>query len=206
MKKIVFCLLVSLSVFALAGAPFAKMTFYLIDNFEDNSFSNKWYVFDNVEGTLVDNPGLDIEDSVSEACGEKSLKLIGKTNNWYVGGMGTLLEVDGMDYSRIVIDVYGSSNFGKIKLELFEKEKDKVDQKGNLSETKWVVEIPVLGEGFTRYSVPFSSFYSEDTKDSGKVVFHGRQGGNISKLQAIFVASSKEGEFDCMVDNLMFTF
>ena len=49
-----------------------------------------------------------------------------------------------------------------------------------------------------------SAFYNEDTKDSD-VVFHGTNGGNISKLQVIFVSATKEGVFDCAVDNIMFT-
>ncbi|OGC15884.1 hypothetical protein A2246_03135 [candidate division WOR-1 bacterium RIFOXYA2_FULL_37_7] len=201
MKKLVLFILI---IFVAASAAYARLTFYLVDNFEDGILSNRWYVFDKISASVVPNPESKEEDSVAEACGDKVLKLEGKTSGWYVGGMGTILGIDGADYSRMVIDIYGSKSFGKIKLELFEKNGQEGTNE-NEKETKWVVEIPVLGKGFTRYSVPLSAFYNEDTKDSD-VVFHGTNGGNISKLQVIFVSATKEGVFDCAVDNIMFTF
>lgn len=194
MKKF---LVSALSVLIFIGIAQAQLTFYLIDNFEDGALS-KWYVFDNVKAEAVNNPVKNDEDSVAESCGEKSCKISGKTDNWYAGGMGTILDVDGYQYSRFLIDVYGSKNFGKIKAELFERK-----TASSTEEVKWVVEIPVLGSGFTRYSIPFSAFNLDKAKE---ITFHGKRGGRISKLQLIFVAQSEKGDVDLAVDNLIFTF
>ncbi len=194
MRKI---LVGSLFIVLMASLAYAQLTFYLVDNFEDGTFT-KWYVFDSVKAAVVDNPAKADKDSIAEACGDKSLKIAGSTNNWYAGGMGTILDVDGADYTRFVVDVYGSKAKGKMKVELFEKK-----SASGTEEAKWVVELPVLGEGFTRYSIPFSSFSLDDPN---KIVFHGKNGGKISKLQLIFVASQEKGNVDLTVDNLIFTF
>lgn len=194
MKKL---LVIGLTFATLAGISYGLLTFYMVDNFEDGTIS-KWYVFNNVQASVVNNPAVNSNDSVSESCGDKSLKIVGLASNWYAGGIGTLLDVDGSSYTRFVFDVYGSRCLGKVKVEIFEKKTASSTQ-----ESKWVVDLPVLGEGFTRYSIPFSAFSSDDPKSA---VFHGRQAGRISKLQLIMVASSEKGNIDLTVDNLIFTF
>lgn len=194
MKKIA---LFVLFLFAAASIAQAQLTFYLIDNFEDGTYS-KWYVFDGIAANVVPNPALKDADSVGESCGEKSLKIVGATKNWYVGGMGTVLDVDGAEYSRFLMDVYGGKNAGKIKVEMFERK-----SAATTEEVKWVAELPVLGPGFTRYSVPLSAF---NLDGSSGLAFHGKKGGNISKIQIICVASSEEGAIDLAIDNLIFTF
>lgn len=195
MKKL---LVIGLIFAALAGISYGLLTFYMVDNFEDGTMS-KWYVFNNVQASVVNNPAVNSNDSVSESCGDKSLKIVGLASNWYAGGIGTLLDVDGSSYTRFVFDVYGSRSRGKIKVELFEKK-----TANSTEETKWGVELPVLGEGFTRYSVPLTAFSSDDPKTP--LVYHAKQVGRISKLQLILVASSEKGNVDLTVDNLIFTF
>ncbi len=194
MKRFLFCLFVLLATVSVAHA---QLTFYLVDNFEDGTLS-KWYVFDNVKAAVIDNPLKDQKDSIGDACGDKSLKIVGKANSWYAGGIGMILDVDGADYSRFIIDVAGSKAKGKLKIELFEK-----GTGAGTEETKWTVDLPVLGEGFTRYSIPFTSFSMEDPKT---VVFHGKNGGKITKLQIICVANSEKGDADVALDNIIFTF
>lgn len=194
MKKLMLGLCVAL--FLGVGA-FAQLTFFMVDNFEDGVFS-KWYVFDNAKVSITANPAKADNDSIGDACGEKSLKITGHTDNWYVGGMGTNLDVDGADYNRFIMDIYGSKKQGKVKIELFEKK-----TAASTEEVKWIVEVPVIGEGFTRYSIPLSSFSSDDAQKS---FYHGKKGGRISKLQLIYVASAEKGDIDLTIDNLIFTF
>lgn len=195
MKKV---FMVVVFMLLLLGMSYAQLTFYLIDNFEEGSFSNKWYVFDAINASVVNNPGSKEADSIAEACGERSLQIKGKALNWYAGGMGTVLDVNASDYSRFLVDVYGNKNYGKIKVEIFEKKDNLKDQ-----EIKWVVELPILGTGFTRYSIPFSAFNLDNPKE---VIFHPNKGGQISKIQIIFIGSSEKSNVEAIIDNLMFTF
>ena len=194
MNRFVFLVL---CLVALVSVSHAQMTFYLVDNFETGAVSDKWYVFDNASAVIEKNPAALKTDSVSEAAGDRSLHLTGSSSNWYVGGMGSIFDVNGAAYSRMNIDVFGSKSYGKVKVELFEKK-----SVAGTEEVKWVAELPVLGPGFTRLSIPFSAFASE----SKPPVFHGDKGGNISKIQLIFVASEQKGSIDYYVDNIMFTF
>lgn len=194
MKKVIAFLCV---LFLSAGMSFALLTFYMVDNFEDGTAS-KWYIFDKIKTQVVNNPAFNSKDSIASSCGDYSLKITGSTETWYVGGAGTILEVDASGYTRFSVDVYGSKNRGKIKVEIFEK-----DPKTPTIEAKWVVELPMLGSGFARYSIPFSSFSSQNETSQ---FFHGDNGGKISKLQLIFVASAEKGSIDLLVDNLIFSF
>ncbi len=194
MKKIILALAL-MSIFVLP--VYSLLTFYMVDNFEDGQFS-KWYVFDNVKASIVNNPAGVDKDSVAESCGEKSLKIVGESASWYAGGMGTVLDIDASQYSRFMMDVYGTKKLGKFKVEIIEKKAS-----GSNEEVKWSAELPVLGEGFTRYSVPFSSFVLDGASSP---VFHPKKGGNISKLQLIFVSSTEKGNVDLTIDNIIFTF
>ena len=181
----------------LVVAAYAQLTFFMIDNFEDGAVT-KWYMFDNIKPVVVENPAKADNDSVGDACGEKSLNISGHADNWYVGGMGTILDLDGSAYTRFNVDVFGSKKKGKIKIELFERK-----SAAGTDEAKWIAEIPVLGDGFTRYSIPLSSFSTDDDK---KIVFHPKNGGKISKMQLIYIAASEKADIDLTVDNLIFTF
>ncbi|MBI5700402.1 hypothetical protein HZC34_00945 [Candidatus Saganbacteria bacterium] len=196
MKKSIGILWVLTVILSFAAAN-ALLTFYMVDNFEDGTFS-KWYVFDNIKASAVDNPAKQDKDSIGDSCGDKSLKIAGAADNWYVGGIGTILDVDAVEYSRFSIDVYGTESLGKLKIELFEKKSEQ-----STEEAKWIAEVPVLGEGFSRFSIPFSSFRLDR---NNQALFHSKKGGKISKIQLICVASSEKGSVGLTIDNLIFTY
>jgi len=191
----------------LGVAAMGLLTFYLVDNFEDGSYS-KWFTFDNVKLSIFKNPKSEKKDLVLESCGENSLRLAGLAKSWYVGGIGTNLNVDPANYSRLQIDVMGGPDQGKIKLELYEDsnktgaiEQDAQQGWKVTSDKIWAVEVPIMRDGYTRYSIPFSAF-SDGNPGTGSDKFGD---GNFLRMQLIFVASSQEGSVDCAVDNIIFT-
>ena len=204
MKKYLVALILLL---CLGVAAMGLLTFYLVDNFEDGSYS-KWFTFDNVKLSIFKNPKSEKKDLVLESCGENSLRLAGLAKSWYVGGIGTNLNVDPANYSRLQIDVMGGPDQGKIKLELYEDsnktgaiEQDAQQGWKVTSDKIWAVEVPIMRDGYTRYSIPFSAF-SDGNPGTGSDKFGD---GNFLRMQLIFVASSQEGSVDCAVDNIIFT-
>lgn len=191
MKKF---LIAGLGLLFLVSQARGILTFYLVDNFEDGT-ATKWYAFDHVNIAVDKVPKTIKRDLVVESDGDYLLKVAGTATDWYAGGIGTALNVDARDYSRLQFDVWGSPAGGKIKLEVFE------------NDTKWTAELPILGKGATRYSIPFTALVMDSTATAeakDKIFSSGLN--TISRLQMIFVAPAKAGMVDCSLDNIIFTY
>ena len=163
MKKIVVLALLLAGLFGIAGAQFS---FYLIDNFESGK-ADKWYRFGGAQMTVEKNttPEAGGKDTIAESCGDYALKLKGYATNWFAGGIGTDLNIDASPFTRLQIDVYGSDQRGKLKIELFDDDNNNFSLEQDpardwlpTKDDKWVAEVPILGKGFTRVSIPFTAF------------------------------------------------
>ncbi|MBI5078785.1 hypothetical protein HZB08_02060, partial [Candidatus Saganbacteria bacterium] len=120
MKSVLFLVCIFYFLFLAFGfSAQAQFSFDLIDNFEGGSVG-RWYEFGNLQKTVVKNPSVEVKDVVAEACGEFSLQVKGTSENWYVGGVGTDLNADVSDFSRLQLDIFGSGAGGKLKLEMFD--------------------------------------------------------------------------------------
>lgn len=204
MKKVISVL--ALFVF-LGAAAMGMLTFYMVDNFEDGTYS-KWFTFDNVKLSILKNPKSEKKDLVLESCGENSLKVNGSAKDWYVGGIFTNLNIMSSNYSRLQIDAMGISEPGKIKIELYEDannsgdiEQDSLQGWKVTKDNIWVVEVPVLQGGYTRYSIPFAAFKKGNAGTGSEKWVDGQ----ILRMQLIFIAASQEGSVDCAVDNILVT-
>lgn len=211
-----FLLVVFLMLFA--QPAFCQMTFYLIDNFEDGDFTHNptWFNFDSTNLTIVENQKPEKIDFVAESTGKYSLGISGQAANWYVGGFGIDQSIDASDYSRLQFDLYGNkSSSGKLKIELYDDDNGnnqiEQDPKAGWAPTaddKWVAEVNVLGEGFTRYSIPFSAF-KDDNPGVGNDKFDPEKkngSGGLLKIQFIAIASDEKGKADFRLDNILLTY
>jgi len=207
-------LALSLAFLLMGAASWGLLTFFLVDNFEDQSFS-KWFQFDNVELSLYEIPKSEKKDLVLESCGDYALQIKGSASDWYVGGVGTDFNLDASSYSRLQFDMYGSSPGGKVKIELIEDDNgnSKIEQDSSrnwelTADDKWEVEVPILKEGFTRYSIPFSAF-TDGNPGVGDSIFNPDQengSGGILRVQLIFIAAKQKGDVDVKIDNVIFTY
>lgn len=189
----------------------AELSFYLIENFETNSFSD-WFIFDNLNLSISKN--VEKEDRISASCGEYSLLIEGETKDWYVGGIGTNLMVDASPFYFIQFDVDGSGAGGKLKIELYEDDNQnseiEQDEKAKWAPTyddKWSVEIPLLGPGYTRYIIPFTAFKDDNPKIGDDTFNPNRENGSggLLRVQFIFISDEKEGKIKTKIDNILFT-
>ncbi len=205
-------------VFLLALGAVSQFSFYLVDNFEDGDFtkSPKWWRFGNLGAEVRQNPSLEARDLIAESCGDYSLKVSGGTTNWYVGGVGTNLGVDASRFSRFQLDLYGSHEWrGKIIIELFEDdnqnysiEQDPQNNYEPIYDDKWLAEVNIQGQGFTRISLPFTAF-RDVNPGVGDDIWNPEEkdgSGGLLKLQLVAISEKQEGEMDFSIDNILLTY
>ncbi len=211
--------LVGLLILFLSAASGAQFTFHLIDNFEDGTFNRdpKWWRFGDIKPEIVGNGRVEAKrDLISESCGDYSLRLTGKTNDWYIGGIGSDIGVDGSKFSRFQIDIFGHKDYkGKLKLEIFDDDNmnysiEQNPQKGYepVYDDKWVAEVNVQGRGFTRVSIPFTAF-KDANPGIGDDIWNPNQengSGGLMKMQMVIISEDQKGDIDCRIDNLLLTY
>ena len=215
MKKIP---LLIIFVITLTLGVLAQFSFYLIDNFEDANITDnpRWWRFGDIKAEVVKNPKTIDRDLIAESCGEYALNLSGQAKQWYVGGIGSDVGVDGSRFSRFQVDIYGNKEYcGKLKIELFDDdnnnysiEQDTDNNYEPTSDDKWVAEVPVLGKGFTRISIPFSAFRDANPKVGDDVWNPNQEGGSggLLKMQLVAIAGEPTGKVDFNIDNLLLTY
>jgi len=202
----------------LAGGAFSQFSFYLIDNFEPGEAraAARWWKFGNLVIKVAPKPKALGNDLIAESCGETSLSLSGDSENWYVGGIGTDLDIPEFDYSRFQIDIYGTRDGGgKLSVELFDDdnqnfsiEQDPANNYMPVYDDKWVAEVPIQGEGFTRISIPFSAFRDVNPgvgDDIWNPVRNDGSGG-LLKLQLVAISEQQAGKVSFLIDNVLLTY
>jgi len=205
-------------VLSFGSVSMAQMTFYLVDNFEDGDFSRNpaWFNFDNTILSVVDNQKAEKIDFVADSAGVNSLGIKGQASDWYVGGFGVDQSINAEDYSRIQLDLYGNHALGgKLKIELYEDDNhnNRIEQDPNagwvpMFDDKWVAEINILGEGFTRYSIPFSAFKDENPGVGNDILDPNTKDGSggLLKIQFIAIANKANGRVNFGLDNILLTY
>lgn len=215
---IVVFLFVSLSTSCLAfGAPPKKAPktenssiAIIIDNFEDGTLQEdpEWWIFDKIS----------LSSSRSNAKGALCLEVKGKTNDWYVGGLGTYIakpERDFSAFSSIEMDIYGyGPNSGKIKIELYEDDNgnwqiEQNPKKGYVPvfDDRFSYELDITWDGWKTVKIPLSDFVDNNPK-AGDNIWNpqkiGKSGG-LAQIQIIVLANSKAGSVHFLLDNLRFS-
>lgn len=182
----------------------------IIDDFEDNNLTvdPEWWVFDQVKFGTSRNP----------AKGSFSLSVKGKTNDWYVGGMGTYIakqEQDLSQYSSLGMDVFGyGPGSGKLKIEIYDDDNgnwqiEQNPKKGYapVSDDRYSYELIINWKGWKKVQIPFSDFV-DTNPNVGDNIWNpqkiGKSGGLI-QMQLIAMASSKAGTVNYIIDNIRFT-
>ncbi|OGB89192.1 hypothetical protein A2625_02610 [candidate division WOR-1 bacterium RIFCSPHIGHO2_01_FULL_53_15] len=200
----------------LAVSAGAEFSFYLIDNFESGQ-AGKWYRFGGLETTVERNPSseADSQDTIAESCGDFALKLKSRAAHWFAGGIGTDIYADASSFSRFQMDIFGSGAGGKIKIEVFDDDNDNYSLEQDPSKNwlatkddKWVAEVPILGKGFTRVSIPFSALKLENPV-SGDGLWnpdHKNGSGGLLKVQFVLLTDRETGEVEAGIDNILLTY
>ena len=175
-------------ILLLATISWAQFSFLLIDNFETGGVTEKWWRFGNLKIEAVNLPSSEARDLVAGSGGDYGLRLAGGATDWYVGGVGTVLDAPARSFSRLQLDIRGNNDEGgKLGIELFS---------GQAKDEKSVAEAPILGQGVTRISIPLTAF---------RLVKRGNNPDRFLTMQLVAIAGKKDGRVDCTVDNILLT-
>lgn len=184
---------------------------YSVDNFEDGNLNKdpEWFTFDNLIPTVVLNENFkDGDAGVLAGAGLYSLNLKGTAKDWYVGGLGFMLGIDGSGYDSFDIDVYGNGeNSGTLKIELYDDDNGNADIEVDKSYTPlyddlYSSELKIDWKGWKHVSIPLSQF---KVLGGGNKVWDPNLkngSGALVKVQLISVATTQTGSVDYNVDNL----
>lgn len=183
----------------------------IIENFEDGNFTEapNWWTFDSVKLEIVSNP----KDGPA-SLQNYWLKITGPARDWYLGGFGVELKIDGSKYDAVELDIFGTgSRSGRLKIELYdddnnnqEIEQDEAKNYAPIFDDRWVYEQKVNWHGWRTITVPFSQF-TDDNPGVGNDKFDPLQkdsSAGLVNFQLILIATSKTGSVDLSVDNIQF--
>lgn len=184
---------------------------YLIDNFSSGTIDKApvWFVFDNLIPTIVKSATLKGGDAAVEANNPPyALLLKGSAKDWYVGGMGTVLDLDTTPYDSFSIDVYGNGETsGILKIELYDDDNNNKDVEVDkiyvpMYDDLWSYEVKVDWKGWKHVSVPFHQFKASG--NGNKVWDPSTKNGSagLVKIQLICVAPAQTGSINYAIDNL----
>lgn len=183
---------------------------YMIDNFADGDMTEtrEWFSFGNVSAVVVPSQGKE------SYLTKYALRLSGKAQQWYVGGVGQYLGIEAGHYTHLKLVIRGNGlNSGYLRIELFDD--DNRNTKIDLSQEtgmpnaddKFVHSILVDWEGWRVVTVPISQF-GDSNPGVGDDSFNPIQlAGSAGLLQfQIIVTTAKDpvGNAELLVDQIKF--
>lgn len=218
MKKIIlalFCVCLFLSAMGttpaqsamqpgVSGTTGSSAQDLLIDNFDDADITNapNWWTFDRIQTSFP--------EAAEKRYGLYYLKVTGKAENYYVGGMGTYLGKDASMLDTWSMDVYGNGPAsGTIKIQMFDDDNGnyQIEQDSKyepLYDDRVEYELPVTWTGWQTVEIPFNKFV--DTNPGiGDDIFNPDQkngSGGLLQIQLIFLATSPTGNVNIGIDNI----
>ena len=216
MKKfLLFVVAATFFVNAMAPAPEAKtieamksatLQDLVVDNFDDADITvaPNWWKFDRLQVTFP--------EATDKQYGLYTIKVTGKAESYYVGGMGTYFGKDVSAYDTFALDVYGNGPAsGTIKVQLLDDDNNtfQVEQDSKyepMADDRLEYELPVTWTGWKTVEIPLNKFV--DTNPGiGDDVFNPDQAngsGGLLHVQLVFVATSDKGTITIGLDNLRF--
>ena len=203
-KKLIFLLVILNLVFAGAALAASKV----VDDFEDGNISKdpKWWTFDKAVLKVEKASGK------SENLGKYALSLTGSTSNWYIGGLGAYLGIDGTKYNAIEIKIKGAGQMsGQLKIELFDDDNNNWDaeqdsQKGWAAkyDDTWVYTMSVDWPDWKTIVIPFSDFKDSNSGvGNDKLDLNQSNGsGGLLQITLVVLSSSEKGKASYSIDEI----
>jgi hypothetical protein len=206
---------------------------FLIDNFEDGNinFNPEWFQFGDANFSVINakkyfnnssffNKVINLfipntkDAKFPKNIGQYILLCEGKTQNWYVGGMGTYLGIDARRYNAMSLYVYGfGKHSGRLKIELFDDDNNnwKIELDNNfqpLYDDLFIYELDVNWKGWRYIEIPFTKFKLENLGigDSIWNPYQTDNSGGLIQLQLVSLSdkNKKSGSVKFVLDNLKF--
>lgn len=188
----------------------AKVLSYMVDDFEDGEFveSPYWWEFGNLELTIKDN-----NLAESSFVGSRSLRLRGQSKNWYIGGTGVVLDMDGTWFNgiKMIVRGHGQEKSGNITIELFDDDNENYkletnpNHPGKLTfDDKWVYTFKVDWEGWKVVIIPMKKFRDDNPTVGDNIWNPSKENGSggLIQMQMIAIAPQKKSKMDIQIDSI----
>lgn len=185
------------------------MQIHMVDDFEDGTIETnpEWWTFGNLVANVIDNyPSPDYP-----LLGERSLHLQGRTTDWYVGGLGTYLGLDGTLYNGIKMVVWGKGeDSGVITIELYDDDNG-TRQIESYAKTdvlkfddKFVYTLKVDWAGWKSVTIPFKNFWDANPNigDGAWNPNRNNGSGGLVQMQMILMTPNRKGDVDIRIDSV----
>lgn len=186
----------------------AKSRSMLIDNFEDGDLIEKpeWWTFGRVDLSVArvvpsENP---------KYVGNRVLQLRGKSSDWFVGGLGTYLGVNGFNYNafKIYVKGYGEKS-GSLRFELYDDDNGnwqiETDQfmKNPIFDDKYIYTLVVDWKGWRTIIIPLSHFRDENPNIGDNIwnPFQRQNSGGLIQLQILAMTATDKGAVMIDIDS-----
>jgi hypothetical protein len=211
MKKLVILLLISLISLSYAEAPKE----IIIDDFEDGAIDADpaWWTF-GASDVVVEKAKANKSDKLSKYTGKKSLKVVGSTEAWYIGGMGTYLAKDASNVTHLKMMIYGNGpQSGKINFQLYDDDNGNMELEQDVNrnyepifDDKFEFSLDITWKGWKVVVLDLERF-----KDANRAVGDNiwnptteNESGGLLHFQLIFLANGKRGDVNAYIDNIKF--
>jgi hypothetical protein len=176
----------------------------LIDNFDDGDIKTDptWWTFDRIKLTF--------KEANDNKYGNYFLKINGKAESYYVGGMGTYVGKDAAKFDTFLVSVYGSGpNSGVIRFQVYDDDNNtyQLEQDSTyqpLYDDFLEYELKVDWEGWRTIEIPLARFVDMN-QGVGDDVWNPDQkdgSGGLLHVQYVVVASSANGDVNIGIDNI----
>lgn len=215
MKKVFLsCILISFSLFAMGTSPVSAATpatavsvvtqEVIVDNFDDADITvaPSWWLFDRARVAFPEAP--------EKKYGLYFLKVTGKAEGYYVGGMGTYLAKDVSALDSWAMEVYGNGpGTGTMKVQMLDDDNGnyQIEQDSKyepLNDDRLEYELPVTWTGWQTVVIPFNKFV--DTNPGlGDDIFNPDQkngSGGLIQAQLIFLTPTPTANLNISVDTV----
>lgn len=184
---------------------------FVVDDFEDGELSHspKWWAFGGLEINIEENNKKELV-----GLGDKSIRLRGYPEKWYIGGIGTYFSADLKPYNAVKLLVRGrGKTSGTLVIELFDDDNNNwsVESQGEGNtklkyDDKFIYTQQVDWLGWKVLIIPFDDFVDANPgigDDKWNPYREGNSGG-LLQMQFIFSAGEKDKVADVQIDVIKF--
>ena len=209
LKTLIMCLLIINTLQIIAANK--VVTVNKITDFENigTTLEEEWWKFGNIKIQKEKNP---YNQNYSQFIKKNSLKISGETKEFYAGGIGKYLGIDGTQYNNIKLLIKGNGkNSGVLVMELYDDDNNSwiVETNKNANnqpseDDKFIYSIPINWYGWKTVIIKLKDF-KDDNLGVGDDTWNPNQkndSGGLLQIQFILLTQKEKSKININIDNI----
>ena len=195
-------------IFFLLLAYQSFLSAFPLEDFEPGKeFNSGGWHFGNLSTVITP---VDSEHILSKYSGKRVLHITGISNDWYVGGWGKSLFIDGAELTNLHIMIKGNGyDSGRIKIELYDDDNgnEKLEQDSEFIATKddrWSIYIPVTWDHWKTMIIPITKF-KDDNPGIGDDIWNpdkSNKSGGLLVIQFVLLTNRRAEKVEMFIDDI----